>query len=204
MTKNNRHIYPTRCGQVAVVPIGNLAELEHNATAEELQSVEGITALSSRVARLAWRALLREMLSPTTAEVSYLPSGKPQIRNSQYQHISVSHSRDYVAVALSQDPCGVDVERIDRNFEHVKSRYITVAESQLSADRRWAAVVWCAKEALYKYAGREGLDFLRDIVILSVQQQGESWSLVAELLGTEHVELRGECLGENHILVFTM
>ena len=204
MTKNNRHIYPTRCGQVAVVPIGNLAELEHNATAEELQSVEGITALSSRVVRLAWRALLREMLSPTTAEVSYLPSGKPQIRNSQYQHISVSHSRDYVAVALSQDPCGVDVERIDRNFEHVKSRYMTVAESQLSADRRWAAVVWCAKEALYKYAGREGLDFLRDIVILSVQQQGKSWSLVAEMLGTENVELRGECLGENHILVFTM
>ena len=204
MTNNNPYIYPTRCGQVAVEPIGNLAELEHNATAEELQSVEGITASSRRAARLAWRALLRSMLLPTTVEVSYLSNGKPEIRNSQYRHISVSHSRDYVAVALSQEPCGVDVERIDRNFERVKSRYMTAAEALLSDDARWSAVVWCAKEALYKYAGREGVDFLRDIVIVSAQQQGQSWSLVAELLGSEQVKLRGECLGEHHILVFTM
>ena len=199
---NNSHIILTQSGVVAISPIGDEAKLERNAKAEELQSVEGITAASRRAERLSWRALLRE-LEPE-ARVEYLPSGKPQILNSKYQHISVSHCRDLVAVALSDKPCGVDVERVDRNFERVKSRYISEQELLLSAQEDWAAVVWCAKEALYKYAGKEGVDFKKDIILKSAQRQELSWLLSAELFGQEQVELRGERVDENHILVYTL
>ena len=189
-------------GLVAVMPIGGLDELECNATEEELKSVENIRAASRRAERLAWRALLRE-LSPA-AEVEYLPSGKPQIKNSNYQHLSVSHCQDFVAVALSNTPCGVDVERTGRNFERIKSRYMTDREQSLSADEVWAAVVWCAKEALYKYASCEGVDFKRDIIIRSVQKQETSWRLSAELFGAEQVTLCGKRIDDNHILVYTL
>ena len=199
---SNPHIFHLDGGVVAVAPICTETELVGRATAEELRSVEGISAASRRAERLAWRALLRE-LEPQ-ARVEYLPSGKPQILNSQYHHISVSHSREMVAVALSNRCCGVDVECRSRNFGRVKSRYMTSQEQLLSTNDDWAAVVWCAKEALYKFAGREGVDFLRDIIIRSAQCHDSKWRLTAELFGTEQVELRGEPIDEEHILVFTL
>lgn len=187
---------------VAVMPIGGLDELESNATETELKSVEHIHSASRRAERLAWRALLRE-LEPA-AQVEYLPSGKPEIKNSKYQHLSVSHCRDFVAVALSSKPCGVDIERCDRNFGRVKSRYMSDEEAMLSAHNDWSAVVWCAKEALYKMAGREGVDFKRDIIIRNVQMQDASWKLSAELFGAESVTLGGSRIDDNHILVYTV
>ena len=203
MEKSRLHIFPAMDnGLVAVMPIGGLDELECNVTETELKSVEHIHSASRRAERLAWRALLRE-LEPA-AQVEYLPSGKPEIKNSKYQHLSVSHCRDFVAVALSSKPCGIDIERCDRNFGRVKSRYMSDEEVMLSAHNDWSAVVWCAKEALYKMAGREGVDFKRDIIIRSAQMQDASWKLSAELFGAESVTLGGSRIDDNHILVYTI
>jgi phosphopantetheinyl transferase len=38
---------------------------------------------------------------------------------------------------------------------------------------------WCAKEALYKYSGRDGLDFLRDIVIEGPTDEDVLYATVA-------------------------
>ncbi len=201
----NLTIYPTQWGQIAVAQIPDKELLEREATEEELCSVADVVAPSRRRERLAWRALLRE-LSPA-AEVEYLPSGKPLLHDFQYKHLSVSHCRDYVAVALSLEPCGVDVERLDRNFGRVRSRYMSEWEALLSTHKDWAAVVWCAKEAMYKMAGREGVDFKRDMQIISAEQpvgfvRGR-WHLVAHLLG-ERVELQGIPIDDDRILVFTL
>lgn len=196
-------IFPANCGQVVVAPISN-EELERGATEEELLSVKDITSPHRRRERLAWRALLRE-LEPA-AQIEYLESGRPILNNSQYKHISVSHSRDYVAVALSSEPCGVDVESLDRNFERVKARFLSVEEASLCENEHWVAVVWSAKEAMYKMAGREGVDFLHDIQVkgLFLDDNGSSWRLQAQLFGEQLVQLRAEVLDDNHILVFTL
>lgn len=205
MEISNLTIYPTLWGQIAVAPIPDGELLERGVTEEELQSVEGISSQSRRAERLAWRLLLRSILP--TAQVEYLSSGKPEIKNSKYHHISVSHCRDFVAVAIATKPCGIDVERYDRNFERVISRYMTAEEQSLSADSHWAAVVWCAKEAMYKMAGREGVDFKRDMQIISAELPfvGGSgrWHLVAHLF-SERVELQGIPIDDDHILVFTL
>ena len=205
MEVSNLTIYPTLWGQIAVAPIPDGELLERGATEEELQSVEGISSQSRRAERLAWRLLLRSVLP--TAQIEYLSSGKPEIKNNQYHHISVSHCQDFVAVAIATKPCGIDVERYDRNFERVKSRYMTAEEQSLSADEHWAAVVWCAKEAMYKMAGREGVDFKRDMQIISAEQPVgfvcSRWHLVAHLFG-ERVELQGIPIDDDHILVFTL
>ena len=205
MEVSNLTIYPTLWGQIAVAQIPDGELLERGATEEELQSVEGISSQSRRAERLAWRLLLRSVLP--TAQVEYLSSGKPEIKNSQYHHISVSHCQDFVAVAIATKPCGIDVERYDRNFERVKSRYMTAEEQSLSVDEHWSAVVWCAKEAMYKMAGREGVDFKRDMQIISAEQSvgfvRGRWHLVAHLFG-ERVELQGIPIDDDHILVFTL
>ncbi len=203
MERSNLHIFPTASGVVALAPIDKLEELERNATEDDLQSVAAFTAPSRRTERLAWRALLRRVSPNSDFQVEYLPNGKPQIINSSYKHISVSHCRDVVAVALSQSPCGVDVERCDRDFDRLKMRYMNDDELSLLQDSLWPAVAWCAKEALYKYGGREGVDFKRDIIIISAEQRHMQWSLLARLFDEETVVLDARIDGE-HILVFTL
>lgn len=188
-------------GLLAVEPIAELELLEAQATAAELESAEGITAMSRRAERLAWRGLFRKVAGEE-CRVSYSKQGAPCIENSQYKYISVSHCADCVALLLSDKPCGVDVERVERNFERVARKYISDAEREgLPVDSPLKmAAVWCAKEALYKMIGREGVDFLKDIEIIKLDV--EAGEIEARLLDEQLVQLRIVQPDEAHILVF--
>ena len=181
-------------------PILPLAELEATADERDLRSTEGFTSASRRAERLAWRRVLRR-LSPE-AEVEYNASGAPLLKNSPYTHISVSHCRDCVAVALSCAPCGVDVELRERNFERVAERYISQAERALCAEAWWLAAVWCAKECLYKMGGREGVDFCRDIIIEGVAMEAEQ--ILCRGVDGAAVTLKYALPDENHIVVYAL
>ena len=115
---------------------------------------------------LMWRHIVRRELGAETM-IAYNDNGAPVVLNHP-KHISVAHSADLVAVIISDERCAIDIERLDRNFERVASRYIRPDEQMLSTDPRLAALLWCAKETLYKYAGEGGLDLLRDLKILSI------------------------------------
>ena len=67
-----------------------------------------------------------------------------------------------------RDRCAVDIEPETRNFSRAVSRYLTPEEKSLSGDPFWPGIVWCAKEALYKYSGRRELDFRRDLRVEQV------------------------------------
>ena len=185
---------------LVVEPILPLSELEREADERDLQSIEAFTSPSRRAERLAWRRVLRR-LSPS-AVVEYEPSGAPRLRNSTYTYISVSHCRDVVAVVLSCNVCGVDVERVDRDFVRVAERYMTAAERALCSEEWWAAAVWCAKECLYKMAGREGVDFRRDIIIEGVAMGAEQ--ILCRGVDGAAVTLKYALPDENHIVVYAL
>ena len=56
---------------------------------------------------LAIRHLLQQAQLPTTA-LYYTQEGKPQLEE---QYISITHSHDFVMIALSSRPIGIDIER---------------------------------------------------------------------------------------------
>ena len=192
-------IISTPQATLVVEPIAPLSELEREADERDLQSIEAFTSPSRRAERLAWRRVLRR-LSPD-AEVEYEPSGAPRLKNSPYTYISISHCRDVVAVALSNARCGVDVERVDRDFARVAERYMTAAESALCSEEWWAAAVWCAKECLYKMAGREGADFKRDIVVESVDTSTSQ--ILCRAYG-EPMTLHYAMPDEKHLLAYSL
>lgn len=217
----------TPCGVLLVAPIEELEVLQSKATAEELKSVEGISAPSRRRERLAWRILLREFLAETGASVGvtetvaavergteteamvvasdfrieYAASGAPQIINSDFSYISVSHSRTHVAVMLSHRACGVDIESVERNFDRVADRYISAEERALSCEEWWPAAIWAAKEALYKMIQREGVDLRRDLRIINFD--ATTCNISAIILGRESVTLRLE-RHSDQVLVYTL
>lgn len=126
---------------------------------------------------LAWRAVVRRELG-RDVRIGYAATGAPQLPDGQ-AHISVSHCPGRVAVLLAGGRCAVDIEPAARNFERAAPRYLTPDERMLSADPAWLAVAWCAKEALYKYAGRPGLDLLRDLRLEEVERCTDGCGAVA-------------------------
>ena len=146
--------------------------LEAEADAEDLQSVENFTSAMRRRERLMWRRMLREEFGCSIL-VEYTPSGRPEIKNLPYKHISVSHCQGVVAVILSQRVCGIDVERKERNFERIAERYLTPQEWAVCHDVGLAreqalAMIWCAKECMYKVAQSEGVDLCRDVKVEAI------------------------------------
>lgn len=135
-------------------------------TDEERRTADGFGAARRRAEYLGWRSIVRRELGRDVA-IGYTDEGAPVLRN-RSECISVSHSADYLAVLISTRRCAVDIERLSRNFSNISSRYISSGERLLSSDPRLEAAVWCAKETIYKYAGRTGLDFLRDIHVEKV------------------------------------
>lgn len=120
---------------------------------------------------LTWRAIVRRELGPEV-QLAYNEAGAPVVVGRDDVHIGVSHCRDRVAVCISDAPCAVDIEPQRRDFSRAVPRYMSSAEQTLSDDPLLPAVVWCAKETLYKYAGRPGLDLLHDLQVDAVDLEG--------------------------------
>ena len=189
---------------VAIDRIAPLEELEAEASEDELPSVAGFSSSSRRAERLSWRIMLRRVVGRGVT-IEYSSQGAPLlseevvVNNYHYKYISVSHCHDMVAVMLSQQPCGVDIEQMGRDFGRVSSRYITAEERRLSDNPRFEAAVWCAKEALYKLAQREGLDFRRDISITAVDF--EAGRIVGRVAEFSNVDMQIVWPDEEHIVV---
>ena len=123
---------------------------------------------------LAVRAALRETFPETDLSIVYSPEGAPLLSGNG-RFISVSHTEGYAAVLLSDRPCGVDIERPNRNFGRVASRFLSEKERQRFGEARYG-ILWGAKEALFKAGGKSGVDFQRDMEILRIE--GEEISAV--------------------------
>ena len=132
-------------------------------TPEERAAAARFGCARRRAEFLTWRALVRQELGADVG-IGYDAVGAPVLVGSPL-FLSVSHCPGRVAVALSDARCGVDIEPAERDFGRVAARCMTAQERALSDDPLWPGIVWCAKEALYKYAGRPGLDLLRDLRI---------------------------------------
>ncbi len=122
---------------------------------------ESISSASRRLERLASRALLRELLG-REEEVAYRFSGAPYLPRSPRCHISVSHTRGFVAVVLDKRPVGVDIEyRSDRVLK-IRSRFMGLDEERHidpAHEVEHLLLHWCAKETLFKLLSLEEVDF---------------------------------------------
>lgn len=117
---------------------------------------------------LAARRLLRAVLGPEVS-TDYDPAGRPVLVGGG-GHLSFSHTDELVALYHAPEPCGVDIERCDRPFERAAPRFASADERALPGAS--LPLIWCLKEAAYKYAHIPGLDFLRDLRVEALDPSG--------------------------------
>lgn len=101
--------------------------------------------------------------SPEDIDLGYSLKGKAFVRGQDRAYLSLSHTMDLAAVAISQiGPVGVDVEHSRRDLAHpdISAMITTPAEfaelSQLTAEARQRALLrtWTLKEAYSKALGQ--------------------------------------------------
>ena len=111
---------------------------------------------------LTVRILLTELLQKRV-EIDYTKHNKPFLVNSNL-NISISHSRDFVAVIISNSYFpGVDIERISERVSKIKHKFLNSQELNWCNGIKKLTICWSAKESVFKIFEKE-LDF-HDMVI---------------------------------------
>ena len=87
--------------------------------------------------------------------ILYQSNGKPFFAKCR-KHISISHTKGYVAIAVSDSPIGVDIESTKRNASAVTESFLQPQELDALSARGSscdeALLLWSAKEAAFKLA----------------------------------------------------
>jgi phosphopantetheinyl transferase len=102
------------------------------------------SGLARRVAeRAAWRAIVSRRLGNGVA-VGYNKNGAPVLLEPPGSgFISVSHTRGWVAVIWSPEPCAIDIELRGRELSAAAAARYSISSPE----------DWCALEVAYKYRG---------------------------------------------------
>ena len=150
-------------------------------TAEELRKMlvaslpydEELSQLKSEACQLEYLAV-RVLLRAVCGEekhISHYSSGKPFLTDGSF-HITISHTRGYVAVGLHATyEVGVDIEYISNRVRKVAGRFMYPDELRHSSDTAYLLVQWSAKETMYKLLDEQGVDFLEHLRIVPFQLQ---------------------------------
>jgi 4'-phosphopantetheinyl transferase len=128
------------------------------------------------VGRQALRLLLSKYLSvkPLDIIISEKPGQKPVISSpSTGTHFNISHSGEWVLIAIANDELGIDIEKIDPGFnmdellqEHFSEperSFISTAENPVAA----FYFLWTRKEALIKACGTGLLENMKMVSALN-------------------------------------
>ena len=124
-----------------------------------------------RLQKWACRAALAELLGTNNIEITYSGTGQPQLKD---YHISFSHTKTSVAVALASCRVGIDIEEITPRINPLYNRFMNEKEI-LGCDvnnLKELYYFWCAKEAMYKWYANRNLDFTKDLYVNKTEKQG--------------------------------
>lgn len=93
-------------------------------------------------------------------DLFYDESGKPHLQDGK--HISISHSFDFAALALSNENIGIDIEQVKEKVLRIAPRFMETwhLENLTQQDQmKKATVIWGTKEAIFKVKNEVGISF---------------------------------------------
>ena len=109
--------------------------------------------------------LLLKHLQGTNISIGYKSTGAPYLIESDKQ-ISISHSGSLVALVLSDERVGLDVQTISNKPLKLISHFLSNKEQNILQDQYdelTAVKLWCGKEAVYKYLSIPETSLIGDI-----------------------------------------
>ena len=147
-----------------------MMELTEHHYDHELAEISNPTRKKERITS----RFLLETLVGRKVEIKYEESGKPICSGINF---SISHTKNYVAVIVGEEPVGENSVSVGENFaqvgvdiEYKNDRIFRVTEkfmhpeelkilSECTEKQKFALLCWCAKETAYKILDENGVDF---------------------------------------------
>lgn len=123
------------------------------------QRLQTMKAESQQKGFLAVRMLLQH-IGLSDSDLYYDNNGKPHLQNGK--NISISHSHQFSAIAISTDPVGIDIELIKEKTLKIAPRYLDISHlKDLSIEEQTikATLIWGIKEAIFKIKNQQGISF---------------------------------------------
>jgi len=139
---------------------------------EITETLEGLIMLSGNIntsnhtsekrkkEHLTSRLIVNEICPTKT--IIYNEVGAPELDNGK--HISISHSKELIAVIISDKKTGLDIEEISEKSLRLASKFVS-EKNLIKLNKEKATLIWCIKEAIYKWHQKGGVDFIKDIII---------------------------------------
>lgn len=124
-----------------------------------LARLNGMKSESHQKGFLAVRMLLQEA-GYTDFDLYYDEFGKPHLNDGK--HISISHSKDFSMIVLSNANIGADIEIVKDKVLKIAHKYMDVSHLlNLSKEEelKKATVVWGIKESVFKLKNEVGISF---------------------------------------------
>ena len=137
---------------------------------EKVSLQKEITHWHKRLQHLAGRYLLQYLFPAFPHHLILIAdTRKPYLPGEEY-HFSISHCGDFAAVIVSKDKrVGVDIELVTPKVELIRHKFLN--EDELTAANhnnntsklQQLTLLWCCKEAVFKWYGNGGVDFKKHI-----------------------------------------
>lgn len=141
----------TRVFLLSMIPFG---EQYPNLTKREIEKVAGEYAISKVFADVFG-----------IRDIKINCQGKPYLEDFPY-HFNLSHSGDWILLAVGETPVGADIEEITKIRQKVMENYFSQSEQDQVAKQGTDAffAIWTRKESYVKYTG-EGMKGLSKALI---------------------------------------
>ena len=124
-----------------------------------------------------------KLLSIHESDLSYDVDGKPFIKSG---YISISHSKEFVAVLISDEKVGVDIENNSDKCFRITQKFVGIEnEFPIKIDMKTAQVIWNVKECLYKMMDFKEIDFKENLIVIPFslnEKQTKIWFVKNELI----------------------
>lgn len=134
-----------------------------------------ITHPHKRLQHLAGRFLLKYLFPDFPVKLIKIADTKKPFLEDEAYHFSISHCDDYAAAIVSKtERVGVDVEIPSFKIDRIKNKFLNEHEFSM-LDPEFSitqlTLMWCCKEAVYKWWSYGGVDFSEKIKLQSFELQ---------------------------------
>ncbi len=146
-----------------------------------------IHADKRRIEYYAGRFLLQRLIPHLDLEKIKIDKiGKPYMEDGSF-HFSISHSFPYIAVAIHETAVvGIDIQVYRPKILRILDKYLHTDESYLLPQNiENMSMLWCAKEAMYKWRSTGGQDFSEQLRILNVNEISQKYTLTCAIIDTD-------------------
>jgi len=93
-------------------------------------------------------------------DLFYDENGKPHLKDGK--HISISHSFDFSAIAISDQIIGIDIEQCKEKVLRIAPRFMDISHLENISHQEQiqkATVIWGIKESIFKIKNEKGISF---------------------------------------------